>query len=218
MTSGINFIPGPNGEFDDWQTNFVIKVNTFKAGWNWNSDAVAEWNLLTGPGNVKQARCENVMFAECESILDVKEKYESFWNYLNPRSETVVFVSRVRIVEETVEEKAETATPFRSIVRAEMAKALAKAFSEELLGYLGEDKMREVVRMNAAEADGRICHSHDFCDANQIMLDAMTKLGFELDDGKDGGENNNDGINLAWDIAKENSFMSQKIMDSSRRG
>ena len=56
MTTGLSFIPGPNAAFDAWQANFVIQVNLYKAGWNWNSDATAEWTLLTGPGNVKQAR------------------------------------------------------------------------------------------------------------------------------------------------------------------
>ncbi len=56
MVSGIDFIPTGNPELDAWQDNFVIQVNTYKAGWNFNSDATNEWNLLTGPGNVKQAR------------------------------------------------------------------------------------------------------------------------------------------------------------------
>jgi len=51
-----DFIPSGNAEFDAWQINFVIKVNSFKAGWNWNTDATAEWTLLTGTSNLKQAR------------------------------------------------------------------------------------------------------------------------------------------------------------------
>ena len=51
-----DFIPSGNAEFDAWQINFVIKVNSFKSLWNFNSDATNEWTLLTGANNVKQAR------------------------------------------------------------------------------------------------------------------------------------------------------------------
>jgi hypothetical protein len=54
--TGIDFIPSGNAELDAWQLNLVAYVNTYKAGWNLNSDATNEWNLLIGPGNVKQAR------------------------------------------------------------------------------------------------------------------------------------------------------------------
>jgi len=51
-----DFIPAPNAEFAAWEINFVNQVNAFKAGWNWNSDGVADWATLTATGNVKQAR------------------------------------------------------------------------------------------------------------------------------------------------------------------
>jgi hypothetical protein len=55
MTTGLDFIPTEISVLVPWQTNFVAVVNANKAGWNWSSDATNEWNLLTGPGNVKQA-------------------------------------------------------------------------------------------------------------------------------------------------------------------
>lgn len=39
----------------------------------------------------------NVMFKNCKTIMDVKEAYESFWNYLNPKSEDVVFVQKITV-------------------------------------------------------------------------------------------------------------------------
>ena len=54
--AGTDFIPSGNAEFDAWQINLVIKVNSFKSLWNWNTDATAEWTALTGTANVKQAR------------------------------------------------------------------------------------------------------------------------------------------------------------------
>jgi hypothetical protein len=56
MSTGLDFIPPKNAEFAAWEINFVTQVNAFKAGWNWNSDATADWATLTATGNVKQAR------------------------------------------------------------------------------------------------------------------------------------------------------------------
>lgn len=67
-----DFIPEGYGEFHAWQKNFVAQVNTFKAGWNWNSDGVNEWDLLTAPGNVKQARWEAAW-----AIVNTKQFYHS---------------------------------------------------------------------------------------------------------------------------------------------
>ncbi|MGD0711914.1 MAG: hypothetical protein ABR968_12130, partial [Bacteroidales bacterium] len=86
MTAGLSFIPGPNAAFDAWQTNFVIQVNLYKAGWNWNSDATAEWTLLTGPGNVKQARwaaawakisSKEFKHSDEEELKEARKSYES---------------------------------------------------------------------------------------------------------------------------------------------
>lgn len=50
---------------------------------------------------------------------------------------------------------------------------LAESFSRVLTEYIGEEKMHEVARRNREETDNRICHSHDFCDANMAMHDAL---------------------------------------------
>jgi hypothetical protein len=68
MSSGVDFIPTEIAELVAWQYNFVAQVNANKAGWNWNSDATAEWALLTGPNNVKQAR-----FLAAYAIVSSKE-------------------------------------------------------------------------------------------------------------------------------------------------
>jgi hypothetical protein len=67
-----DFIPEGYGEFHAWQKNFVAHVNTYKAGWNWNSDGVNEWDLLTAAGNVKQARWEAAW-----AIVNTKQFYHS---------------------------------------------------------------------------------------------------------------------------------------------
>jgi hypothetical protein len=39
---------------------------------------------------------DNSLFESCNTIMDVKQAYERFWNDLNPRSREVVFVQSVR--------------------------------------------------------------------------------------------------------------------------
>jgi hypothetical protein len=84
--SGTDFIPDGFPEFFAWEKNYVTQVNANKAGWNWNSDAVNEWNLLTGPGNVKQARFEaawaivsskEFKHSDEEELKQARRSYES---------------------------------------------------------------------------------------------------------------------------------------------
>ena len=67
-----DYIPEGNPEFHAWQKNFVTQVNSFKAGWNWNSDGIDEWDLLTASGNVKQERWEAAW-----TIVSSKQFYHS---------------------------------------------------------------------------------------------------------------------------------------------
>lgn len=96
----------------------------------------------------------------------------------------------------------------------EQTQRLAVEFSRILREWLTEE-LAEVVRLNAAEPDkSGVCHSHDYCDANQAMLDA-----WEVVFGKgevpacirehktDAEENHDDAIwNAAWTMAKEKGF------------
>jgi hypothetical protein len=79
------------------------------------------------------------------------------------------------------------------------ASQLAKAFAEELNSTLTAEQMDEVNRLNAEEADKNICHSHDFCDANQVMIDV---LGEEFEN----SDEQNKLISEAWEIAKNAEF------------
>ncbi|HEX7415176.1 MAG TPA: hypothetical protein VF411_14115 [Bacteroidia bacterium] len=60
MATGIDYVPAKNNPFDSWQSTFVTQVNLLMGSWNFSTDAVAEWDLLTGTGNVKQARWETI--------------------------------------------------------------------------------------------------------------------------------------------------------------
>lgn len=75
---------------------------------------------------------------------------------------------------------------------------LAKEFSKVLNEWLSDDEMKEVRRLNDDEMNKDICHSHDYCDANQAMINACEKLGFDCMDMQLTGD--------AWNISKNNGF------------
>lgn len=83
------------------------------------------------------------------------------------------------------------------------ANQLAREFSKQLGQQLSAEQLRDVVKLNAEENNSRdICHSHDFCDANVVMLEAMAALGV-----KDSHSVEADALwNEAWQIAKERGF------------
>ena len=82
---------------------------------------------------------------------------------------------------------------------------LAKLFSELLIKEIGKDNVKEAIARNIASNQIGVCHSHDFCDANMVMLDAWCKLnkknsdGFFYDDVYDT-------VNIAWNEAIANNF------------
>lgn len=76
---------------------------------------------------------------------------------------------------------------------------LAKQFSGLLLKEIGVENLRKVIELNAIINDDDICSSNDFCDANQVMLNAMQALGLEPDD-------RNTLIDDAWTMAKAHRF------------
>lgn len=97
---------------------------------------------------------------------------------------------------------------------------LARAFSIKLKEELGVTKVEEIVNANELENlnnpgdASSICHSHDACDANQIMLDAFQKIysrpPFFIIDNKDISEELRDQdtkiIDDAWTMASVKKF------------
>lgn len=85
---------------------------------------------------------------------------------------------------------------------------LAKDFATLLNDELSSENLAKVIALNAAETNTEICHSHDFCDPNQVMIDAMALQNVELDTQS---EEQRVQMNLAWDIAKKARFDSSGI-------
>lgn len=85
---------------------------------------------------------------------------------------------------------------------------LAAAFARAIREYLTRKELAEVIERNRAEPDEGICHSHDFCDANEAMVEAFEQCGLPMD-----FESQTD-LNLwgkAWNIAAHAGFDPAKI-------
>ena len=78
---------------------------------------------------------------------------------------------------------------------------LADAFCRYMRAGLPVAKMRVMLARNAAETDPNICHSHDFCDANMVMLDAWEEC-FPNEECEIQNQQHCARVNAAWDQAK----------------
>lgn len=58
---------------------------------------------------------------------------------------------------------------------------LAARFKKFLIDEIGPEKYAETIELNRQETDKNICHSHDFCDANMVMLEAVKSFGLDED-------------------------------------
>ena len=87
---------------------------------------------------------------------------------------------------------------------------LSVRFSELLREGLSAVEMAEVLSKNANEQNAQVCHTHDFLDANQVMLDAIADLGFrDLDLAEPLSDASIALWNAAWNLAKSNNFYCQ---------
>lgn len=59
--------------------------------------------------------------------------------------------------------------------------ALAARFVAILKGSLSSKQFAEMRRRNRDESSAGVCHSHDFCDANMLMAQAFSDLGYSTD-------------------------------------
>lgn len=81
---------------------------------------------------------------------------------------------------------------------------IARQFCTNIQEALTRDQFWQMIERNKCESDNRICHSHDFCDANVLLAEAFAKvMKRELDTQSDAD------LRLwseAWAIAKEADF------------
>ncbi len=85
------------------------------------------------------------------------------------------------------------------------ALCLAQEFSRALKGQLSVEELRLIVSRNRAEANSKICHSHDFCDANVVLHEVFLNHGMDIAD--EGGRDKWGALwDEAWNIAKTSEF------------
>lgn len=74
----------------------------------------------------------------------------------------------------------------------------------ELLAEMGPVTMQQIAKRNAEETSPLVCHTHDFCDANMVMSEA---LGVAMGTGdvvpSEDDEATIELWNAAWEIAKK---------------
>jgi hypothetical protein len=86
-------------------------------------------------------------------------------------------------------------------------------FSTNLLDAIGAENMQEVIKRNTETKD-MTCATHDFCDANQVMLDTFPAafgreyfFGPEEMEGEHPQEVHDHRLVIrSWDMAKANNF------------
>lgn len=80
------------------------------------------------------------------------------------------------------------------------ADRLADDFSRILGDWLTPSELAEIRRRNATPDYSGVCASHDFCDANEAMAQALAVQGLEFSSGLCGV------VDEAWHIAKGREF------------
>ncbi len=86
------------------------------------------------------------------------------------------------------------------IINEQNIRELAVLFTDALKSRMSEDDFKEMKRRNAENAQyNQRCASHDFCDANAAMVEALKKLGipFNFEDADQWIL-----INRAWALAR----------------
>lgn len=77
---------------------------------------------------------------------------------------------------------------------------LSEKFCLILNEWLSEEEITEINRRNESPPFENCCATHDFCDPNQAMADALESVGFRYE------TEYNDLINAAWKIASNRKF------------
>lgn len=92
--------------------------------------------------------------------------------------------------------------------------ALAVQFIEELRETISADDMDKVNARNVTPDYFKCCATHDFCDANQCMIDALEHFGLSFDTQS---EAQIDLINSAWNLAKACEFNAESVKNTDKR-
>lgn len=91
---------------------------------------------------------------------------------------------------------------------------LARRFAELLRDTLSEREVDEVVIRNKAEATPGVCHSHDFLDANSVMMEAWVRTAGRAMDSNDDAQAA--AWSAAWALAAKGEFVPPALVHGAR--
>jgi hypothetical protein len=89
---------------------------------------------------------------------------------------------------------------------------LAKSFGGRLANRIGDENMKLVITINKDISDG-CCASHNYCDANMVMYEAMSEdfeIAFDIGGETAESESQIKLWNEAWNLARGNDFYFNK--------
>ncbi len=93
--------------------------------------------------------------------------------------------------------------------RDPLAIKLARAFADQVQNHFDPEILAEVVRRNDTAGYDMACATHDFCDANMLMLLAMNECGIVFNVEDDSQAQLTD---AAWSLARAASFLPEDIL------
>lgn len=85
---------------------------------------------------------------------------------------------------------------------------LADKFAAVLREWLEPHEFERMKRLNRAEprTPHKVCHSHDFCDANMAMHEAFTSFGIDPLSSDEAGEGMSEQVNDLWNDSWDHAF------------
>ena len=175
--------------------------------------ASGTWMHLFGPG-ARETQCRVVIELELSKIIAAQEwtglKYEDVQaERLTDLADSVIGANDAHDTPEDwgLELSNELPDWAKHVATASQAGMpsvvqVCLAFISEIKKSLSADQIAEIISRNKDYEDG-ICSSHDFCDANQCMLDAWTKLGQPMNFQ---AEDQMSITDQAWTLARKGEF------------
>ena len=158
--SNVDFIPSANGPFDDWQDNFVKKVNTYKSGWHWAPDTDTEWTLLTADTASKKstfviawAKVKTKQFEHHDEVALTKARHEYESGHPDVPADTSLRIFISRYIRNnpyvTDEQKSDIGIKIPDTVISPNQEANVKLAEPELVGSIkGMEHLKHIIQIN----------------------------------------------------------------------
>ncbi|MDN7869816.1 hypothetical protein QZM26_10355 [Burkholderia multivorans] len=88
---------------------------------------------------------------------------------------------------------------------------MAQSFSKKLVDNHRAEQIIDIIISNRHEDNVGVCHSHDYFDANMLMLEVFEENNLSIED-----ESNHALWNEVWDLAKKNEFFYKMSQEKAR--